>query len=89
MFSIEATLTASQFRWTGYIIRMNDSRLPKAVFYGELAKGKRLRGGQRLRYKDVVKRHLKTTHITVDHWETHAQDRQQWRQAIHRGKSHI
>ena len=71
------------------LIRMNDSRLPKAVFYGELAKGKRLRGEQRLRYKDVVKRHLKATHITVDHWETLAQDRQQWRQAIHKGKSHI
>ena len=68
---------------------MNDSRLPEAVFYGELAKGKRLRGGQRLRYKDVVKRHLKATHITVDHWETLAQDRQQWRQAIHKGTSQI
>ena len=67
MSSIEATLTASQLRWTGHIIRMNDSRLPKAVFYGELTEGKRLRGGQRLRYKDVVKRHLKATHITVDH----------------------
>ena len=39
--------------------------------------------------KDVVKRHLKATHITVDHWETLAQDRQQWRQAIHTAKSHI
>ena len=74
MSSIEATLTASQLRWTGHIIRMNDSRLPKAVFYGELTKGKSLRGGQRLRYKDVVKRHLKATHITVDHWETLAKD---------------
>ena len=36
MSSIEATLTASQLRWTGHIISMNDSRLPKAVFYGEL-----------------------------------------------------
>ena len=27
MSSIEATLTASQLRWTGHIIRMNDSRL--------------------------------------------------------------
>ena len=102
MSSIEATLTASQLRWTGHIIRMNDSRLPKAVFYGELTKGKRLRGGkrlrykdvvnrggQRLRYKDVVKRHLKATHITVDHWETLAHERKQWRQAIHKGKSHI
>ena len=84
MSSIEATLTASQLRWTGHIIRMNDSRLPKAVLYGELTEG-----GQRLRYKDIVKRHIKATHITVDHWETFAKDRQQWRQAIHRGKSHI
>ena len=84
-----STLTASQLRWTGHIIRMDDSRLPKDVFYGELAKGKRLRGGQRLRYKDEVKRHLKTTHIPVDHCETLAHDRQQWRQAIHTGKSHI
>ena len=70
MSSIDATLTGSQLRCTGHIIRMNDSRLPKAVFYGKLTKGKRLRGGQRLLYKDVVKRHLKATHITVDHWET-------------------
>ena len=68
MSSIEPTLTASQIRWTGHIIRMNDSRLPKAVFYGALATGKRLRCGQRLRYKDVVKRHLKAIHIAVDHW---------------------
>ena len=89
MSIIESTLTASQLRWTVHIIRMNDGRLPKAVFYGELAtKGKHLRGRQRLRYKDVVKRHLKATNITVDHWETLAQDRQHWRQAIHNGKSH-
>ena len=55
MSSIEATLTASELSWTGHIIHMNDSRLPKAVFYGELPKGKRLRDGQRLQYKDVVK----------------------------------
>ena len=89
MSSIEATLTASQLRWTGHIIRMNDSRLTKAVFYGELTEGKRLRGGQRLRYKDVVKRHLKATHTTVDHCETLAKYRQQWIQAIHTGQSHI
>ena len=89
MPSIKATLTASQHHWTRYTIRMNDSRLPKAVVYGELAKRKRMHGGQRVRYKDVAKRHLKATHIAVDNWETLAQDRQQWRQAIHKGKSHI
>ena len=78
-----------KLRWTGHVIRMNDSKLPKAVFYGELAKGKRLHGGQRVRYKDVGKRHLKAIHITVDNWETLTQDRQQWRQSIHKGKSLI
>ena len=34
MSSIEGSLTASQLRWTGHIISMNDSRLPKAVFNG-------------------------------------------------------
>ena len=53
--SIKATLTASQLHCTGHIIRTNDSRLPKAMFYEELSKGQRLHGGQRLRYKDVVK----------------------------------
>ena len=40
-----------------------------------MEKLKRLRGGQLLRYKDVVERHIKATHITVDHWETLAQYR--------------
>ena len=62
MSNIEATLTASQLRWTGHIIRIYDRRLPKTVFYREFAKMKRLHGGQRLRYKDIVKRHLKAIH---------------------------
>ena len=48
-----------------------------------------IRGGQRLRYKDVVKRHLKAIDHTIDHWETLAQYRQQWRQDIHKGKKAI
>ena len=70
MSSIEAILTASQLRWTGHVTRMSSDRLPKAVFYGELSSGKRLRGGQRLRYNDVLKRHLKATHSqsTAQHW---------------------
>ena len=89
MSSIEAILTASQLRWTGHITRMSSETLPKTVFYGELFSGKCLRGGQRLRYKDVRKRHLKATHIPVNTWESTAHDRQQWRRAIHQGKIHI
>ena len=88
MSSIEANLTASQLRWTGHVTRMSSDRLPKAMFYGELSSGKRLRGGQRLRYKDVLKRHLKTTHIPVNTWKTIAHDKQKWRRTIRQGKIH-
>ena len=77
MSSIEAILTASQLRWTGHVIRMSSDRLPKAVFYDELSSGRRLRGRQSLGYKDVLKRHLKATHIPVNTWESTARDRQQ------------
>ena len=36
-----------------------DKRLPKVVMYGELRSGKRKQGGLKLRYKDVISRHLK------------------------------
>ena len=57
MESVEAMLVKSQLRWAGHVVRMPDDRLPKAVFYSELTSGKRKRGGQKLRYKDVLKRH--------------------------------
>ena len=89
MSSIKAILTVSQLHWTGHVTRMSSDRLPKAVFYGELSSGKCLRVGQRLRYKDVLKIHLKTTYIPVNTWEPIAHDRQKWRRAIHQGKIHI
>ena len=57
---IESILMAAQFRWTGHVIRMDDRRIPKQVFYGQLANGKRACGGQYKRYKDTLKANLKT-----------------------------
>ena len=33
-----------QLRWAGHVARMDDMRLPKVVFFGELSEGKRNRG---------------------------------------------
>ena len=56
MSSIEAILTAAQLRWTRHVTRMSSDRLPKAVFYGELSSGKRLRGGQRFEIQRCAKK---------------------------------
>ena len=39
--SIEAMIIKAQLRWTGYVIRMDESRIPRQLFYGELTEGKR------------------------------------------------
>ena len=54
--SIESILLKQQLRWAGHVARMEDSRMPKAVFFGELKTGKRNRGAPKKRYKDQLKR---------------------------------
>ena len=61
---------------------MDDRRIPKQVFYGQLANGKRARGGQYRRYKDTLKanlKNLKTCGIPPDDLEYLASDRIIWR----------
>jgi len=55
----EAFLLKAQLRWVGHIMRMPDSRIPKQVFLGRLASGKRLQCEPVFRYKDAVKVNLK------------------------------
>lgn len=89
LHSIEATLANSQLRWAGHVARMREDRIPKTVFYGELAEGRRRVGGQKLRYKDVAKRHMKSMNIDVNGWEELAADRTKWRSALYRGREVI
>jgi len=42
---IEAFLLQAQFRWIGHVITMPDTRIPKQVFFAQLASGSRFRGG--------------------------------------------
>jgi hypothetical protein len=79
MPSIEALLTAANLRWAGHVVRMSEERLPKSVFYGELTEGTRAVGGQKLRFKDLLKRNLKVADISIDSWEETASDRVTYR----------
>jgi len=76
---IEAFLISAQLRWTGHVIRMSENRLLKQAFYGQLDHGTRSSGGQRKRYKDMLKHNLKACSIDPKELETLAEDRSSWR----------
>lgn len=79
---IEAYLMRRQLRWSGHISRMAEERVAKRIFYSELQEGKRKQGGQLLRYKDVLKRHMRRCDIEPSRWEILAQDRSKWRHTV-------
>ena len=56
--SIESILLQVQPRLAGRVSRMEDVRMPKAVFFSELQEGKRDRGAPRKHHKDQLKRQL-------------------------------
>ena len=85
--SIEATIIQHRLRWAGHVVRMEPSRLPKMMFYGELSDGTRPRGAPKRRYKDQLKRTLTLTNIDPSSWERTAQDRTAWRRAVRDGTS--
>ena len=84
MYSIIAERT---LRWAGHMQRMPAERLPKAVFYSELAEGTRSIGRPKKRYKDHLKDTLKHCGINPNEFENLADDRSAWRQAVRAGAS--
>ena len=83
--SIHTLLQKAQVRWAGHVVRMEDSRLPKQLLYGELCEGKRSVGGQKKRYKDSLKASLKDMDISVSSWEQLATNRTAWRTKVSTG----
>nr|VZI23900.1 unnamed protein product [Spirometra erinaceieuropaei] len=64
---------------------MDDGRLPKRLFYGDVATGSRRQGGQIPRYKDTLKSSLKRLQIDPTNWEDLARDRPTWRRTVQTG----
>ena len=83
--NMESLIVAQQLRWAGHVVRMGDERIPKQLFYGELARGKRPRHKPRKRYKDNLKSVMKDTGIDFNNWEEIALDRAEWRKTVKQG----
>nr|VZI47353.1 unnamed protein product [Spirometra erinaceieuropaei] len=78
-------LRQMQLRWSGHLVRMDDERLPKRLFYGDVATGSRRQGGPIRRYKDTLKSSLKLLQINPTNWEELACDRPAWRRTVKTG----
>ena len=85
---IHSILAKRTLRWVGHVERMETNRLPKQVFYSELAVGRRPIGRPKKRYKDHVKDTLKRCNIPPNGFERTATDRDEWRRAINTGVDH-
>jgi len=83
--SIESMIMLHRLRWSGHVVRMSEERLPKQIFYSQLAEGSRPHGAPKKRYKDQLKQTLKACDIDHKSWELLAQDRKLWRQKIRAG----
>nr|VZI46087.1 unnamed protein product [Spirometra erinaceieuropaei] len=85
MLSIYAMLSQMQLRWSGHLVRMDDERLPKRLFYGDVATGSRRQRGQIRRYGDILKFSLTFLQINPTSWEELALDRPTWRRTVKAG----
>ena len=81
--SIQPIVMKTCLRWVGHILRMDDSCLPRQLFYGETLEGKRSALKPKKRFKDTIKYYLKQSGLPVEQWEKMASDRSKWRKLIH------
>ncbi|XP_074844925.1 uncharacterized protein LOC142010469 [Carettochelys insculpta] len=80
--STEATILKAQLCWAEHVIRMEESRVPKQLLYGELFQGKRNQGGPCKRYKDCVKTNIAPAGLKPKQLEQHAEDQTGWRALV-------
>ena len=80
--SIESILLQVQLRWASHVTRMEDVRMPKAVFFSELQEGKHNHGAPRKRYKDQLKKQLARVGISHQSRQQEASDRDSWHLSV-------
>nr|VZH94462.1 unnamed protein product [Spirometra erinaceieuropaei] len=69
ILSIYTMLRQTQLRWSGHLVRMDEERLPKRLFYGV----------------DTLKSSLKHLQINTTTWEELTRDRPTWRRKVKTG----
>ena len=81
----ENIISRNHLRWLGHTVRMDNSRLPKQLLYGELSQGRRLVGRPLKRYKDQILSSLRACRLDSHTFKSLASERTKWRKACHKG----
>ena len=82
--SIEATLRRRRILFAGFVARMEDTRLPMCVMFGEMV------GGQEKEWMGCFLDNFRAFGIHADHqWTTAAQDEGGWRRTAEQGAEHF
>ena len=87
--SIEATLRRRRILFAGFVARMEDTRLPKCVMFGEMAGGAGCVGGQEKEWMGCFLEDLRAFGINADQWTTAAQDGREWRRTAEQRAEHF
>ena len=87
--SIEATLRRRRILYAGFVARMEDTRLPKCVMFGELVGGAGCVGGQEKEWMGCFLDGLRAFGINADQWTTAAQDEGEWRRMAEQEAEHF
>ena len=72
--SVKMTLRRRRILFAGFVARMEDTRLPKCVMFGELVGGAGCVGGQGKKWMGCFLNDLRVFGINADQWTTAAQD---------------
>ena len=87
--SIKATLRRRQIVFAGFVARMEDTRLPKCVMFGEMVGGAGCVGGQEKEWVGCFLDNLRAFGVNADQWITAAQDEGEWRRTAEQGAEHF
>ena len=90
--SIEATLHRRRILFVEFVARMEDTRLPKSVLFGEMVGGAGCMGSQEKRVDGVFPgrpQSFRHHGINADQWTTAAQGEGEWRRTAEQGAQHF
>ena len=75
--------------FAGFVARMEDTRLPKCVMFGELVGGAGCVGGQGEEWMRCFLDDLRAFGINAEQWTTAAQDEGEWRRTVEQGAEYF